>query len=185
MIAAAAALSVYNHETAVQSKKRADHITEQIKTQIETRTEDEPTLDLPVPYPQQEEVSLTVSDSEWIGILAIPSIGAELPVSRECSYELMKSGLCRYSGSVNGEDMIVCGHNYRGYLDKLSQVREGDEVVFTDCRGVVHKYAVTQVSLIGGRQRSKLFENPDDWQLTVFTCNYSGYSRYVVRCELI
>lgn len=188
MIAAAAALALYNHSNDIESGKRAKDITEKIKAEIVANSDGEVINDVPSDENAAESEDAAVLDLggvEWIGLLEIPSLGVELPVSRDCNYKYMKSGLCRYSGNAAEGDMIVCGHNYRSFLQNLSDISEGDEVYFTDCSGRVYEYKVTQMQLIGGDRRDKLYEDQDDWQLTVFTCNYSGYSRYVVRCAAV
>lgn len=188
MIAAAAALALFNHMTDIGSRKRAQDISDRIKTEIVSNSRDSIIYQIP-PADESDDLtnepSLNLDGIEWLGLLEIPSLGIELPVSCECSYDYMKSGLCRYDGTVLGGDMIVCGHNYKSFLENLSDIQEGDAVYFTDCSGRTYEYAVSEVNLIGGWERDKLFDDSDDWQLTLFTCNYSGYSRYVVRCVAV
>ncbi len=188
MIAAAAALALFNHVQDVESGKRAKDISERIKSEIVSNAQDEVIYQIPTEAEAEEFAEapgLDLDGIEWIGLLEIPSLEIELPVSRDCNYDYMKSGLCRYSGNAARGDMIVCGHNYKSFLQNLSDISEGDEVYFTDCSGRTYKYEVSEVQLIGGWDRDELFDDADDWQLTVFTCNYSGYSRFVVRCVAV
>ncbi len=124
-----------------------------------------------------------IDDVKYCGIITIPAIEVELPVSYDYSYEQMSESLCRYCGSLEDGDMIICGHNYRSFLQNLDRINEGDSIIFTDHSGLSYEYTVNEIQLIGGYELRKLLEGGSDWDMSLFTCNYSGYYRYVLRCK--
>ena len=91
--------------------------------------------------------------------------------------------LCQYSGDVRHSDLIICGHDYTSYLIDLDQLTAGDEIIFTEVNGRKHSYTVGWFELLGGLEGEKLDDKSEDWDLTVFTCTWSGYSRVVMRCQ--
>lgn len=127
---------------------------------------------------------IDVDGEKYIGILEIPKIDVALPVSRDYSFEQMSQSLCRYSGSFEEKNIIICGHNYKYYLDNLKDVYDKDEIYFTDVKGIKTKYVVVETEYIGGNDSSKLYKDEENWDMTIFTCNYSGYMRYLVRCKI-
>ena len=60
----------------------------------------------------------------------------------------------------------------------------GDEVIFTSLNGRQHRYKVAWQELIGGYDTNTMLSCSEDWDLTLFTCTWSGYSRVTLRCEL-
>lgn len=181
-ILAAAALYGYNVYTNVTSEKASKKILEDLKAEI---SEVNPGISENNEETNESEFFLIVDDTKYCGILEIPSINVELPVSKDYSYEQMSESLCRYSGNLQDGNMIICGHNYKSFLIDIGNVNEGDSVIFTDCYGNPTEFIVTEVELIGGYQLQKLLDESSGWDLSVFSCNYSGYSRYVLRCENI
>lgn len=185
MLFASAALETVNINTDRKGKERSEHIVSEIKEFITYDPADSPVSDAADNNEENVNEDFVIVDGEkYLGILAIPAIGVELPVSYDYSYEQMSESLCRYSGSLEDKDMIICGHNYRSFLQDLDQVDEGDSIFFTDFRGASYEYTVNEIQLIGGYELSKLLEGGEDWDMSLFTCNYSGYSRFVLRCKL-
>ncbi len=130
---------------------------------------------------EPEETIVTKDGREYIGVVTIPAINVELPVQSSWSYNNLDVSPCRYSGTVSDGNLVIAAHNYRSFFRNLDSLDSGDEIVFTDANGINHFYSVVQTELINGRDVSKMDENSDDWDLTLFTCNYSGYSRVTVR----
>lgn len=168
-----------NTYTDKKSGKKAQEIVQEITSQINARQSDETAT-------RQDDKAkaetVPAFGTEYCGILEIPEIDVVLPVSQEYSYDQMSQSLCRYSGTLTGQNMIICGHNYKSFLERLEEIFDGDSVFFTDVNGIRTEYIVVDTQMIGGDRNDLLIENNNDWDLTVFTCNYSGYSRYVIRC---
>lgn len=115
-----------------------------------------------------------------IGCLRIGSVGLELPVLSQWSYELLDVAPCRYSGSIAGGDLILLGHNYQSHFAPQMEVCEGDSVEFEDVNGVCCRYTVAAVEILRGWEGEKL---PSGYPLSIFTCTPGGQSRLVLRCE--
>lgn len=190
LLLSSAVLETVNMSTDRRAREKSELIVSELRERITDVPADSSFPDISDNYDNNadEEVRedfITVDDDRYCGILTIPAIGAELPVSYDYSYEQMSESLCRYCGSLETDDMIICGHNYRSFLQKLDRVNEGDSIFFTDHRGVSYEYAVNEIQLIGGYELRELLEGGSDWDLSLFTCNYSGYYRYVLRCRAL
>lgn len=186
LLLSSAALETVNINTDRKGKEKSEHIVSEIKEFLIDKPDNNPISDAADNNEGSVSEDFVIVDGEkYLGILTIPEIGIELPVSHDYSYEQMSESLCRYSGSLEDKDMIICGHNYRSFLQELDQVDEGDSIIFTDFRGVNYEYIVNEIQLIGGYELSKLLKGGEDWDMSLFTCNYSGYSRYVIRCKLV
>lgn len=128
--------------------------------------------------------SVQVDGREYMGMISIPSVGLELPVTKEWSYYDLRTAACRYSGSVETNDLVICAHNYRSFFDRLSELTEGSEVILTLADGKVCRYTVEWTEFVDGNNARQIREgSAEDWDLTLFTCTWSGYSRVTVRCS--
>ena len=93
----------------------------------------------------------------------------------------LKLSPCRYYGSVRGGDMVICAHNYARHFGRLSELRIGESVLFTDLDGTVTRYAVAEVQVFAPSEVEDMISG--DYPLTLFTCTYGGKSRITVRCD--
>ena len=118
---------------------------------------------------------------DLVGIIRVPGVGVELPVLNDWNYDLLKLSPCRYSGSIEGQDLILMGHNYKKHFAPLRRVSTGDRVEFLDVSGTLHAYVVAGTEVLKPTQLDEL--SSSDYSLTIFTCTPGGQSRFVVRCE--
>ena len=58
----------------------------------------------------KEMETTTINGNEYIGTITIPSINLELPVIKEYTIDKLNIAPCRYYGSINTNDLIICGH---------------------------------------------------------------------------
>lgn len=124
---------------------------------------------------------ITIDGMKCIGTIEIPSLEIELPVQSEWSKPNLKLSPCRYSGSLLEGSLIICGHNYENHFGKLKYIENGETVLITDATGTQYKYLVSSVVLLGGDDVEEM-KNNDGWDMTLFTCDYSGRNRIAVRC---
>lgn len=122
----------------------------------------------------------TLKGYALIGEIIIPSVGIDLPVLNDWSYNLLKIAPCRYSGTVEDGNLIILGHNYRSHFTPLKNVAVGDEVRFTDVNGMTYTYRVDEIETLYKTQLDDL--TVTDYDLTLFTCTTGGQSRFVARC---
>ena len=103
-----------------------------------------------------------------------------LPVAGDWSYALLDLAPCRYAGSAYLDDLVILGHNYRGFFRDLSQLQPGDTVFFTDTDGNRFSYAAADFEQLRLSQTEDMLAG--DWDLTLFTCTTGGRARCAVRC---
>ena len=134
------------------------------------------------PEMEMPEVSLPgLEEAGCIGILEIPSINIKLPVLNTWSYSLLKKAPCRYTGSIYLDNMVIAAHNSEAHFKKISNLQEGDIVIFTDAVGNVFTYTVAGIELLQPNEVDNMTNG--QWSLTLFTCTYGGASRVTVRCK--
>lgn len=126
--------------------------------------------------------SLRIDNNDYIGVLKVPAVGIDLPVMSSWSYPLLKIAPCRYSGSLSGDALVIAGHNYTRHFGRLVNAVPGDKVFFTAVNGVIYEYVVVEITSLQKTQIEQMKSN--DWDMTLFTCDYRGRLRIAVRCKL-
>lgn len=193
LIIAALSLVLWNQNEDRKSGESAEQILSQLRLKIPTAEVTEgyipeaeiPENDLFEEYEQEteaepEEVLLEVEGEMYLGVVEIPALGLELPVMSEWSYDKLKKAPCRYKGSQNTDDLILIAHNYNSHFGNIGSLQTGDVISFTNCSGVRTDYEIVQFDEVGGYDIEQM--ESGDWDLTLFTCTYSGASRVTVRC---
>lgn len=150
-----------------------------------------PSDDLFAPYeepsaqPPSEMRSISVDGEEYCGYITLPQLGLELPVTSSWSYERLKTSPCRYSGTVEGRDIIIAAHNYNSHFGRIKELSQGDEIWFTDADGLQYFYRVGYTENVDGYDIDHMLGGGStDWDMTLFTCTLSGQSRVTVRASL-
>lgn len=178
-VSAAAIFAKYEYQADIAGDNAEillDALTEKIQERKElnrydTAKQEEPTAELP---------QTTLAGYDLVGVVRAPSIGLELPVLDAWSYDLLQISPCRYSGSVEGGNLILLGHNYKRHFAPLKKLETGNVVEFCDINGTVYRYEVAATEILQKTELERL--TASDYDLTLFTCTNGGYSRYVVRC---
>lgn len=130
---------------------------------------------------EQGDTSGLLLSGDYIGLLSIPDLGLELPVARQWSYPALRKTPCRYSGSVEEENLVVLAHNYERHFGGLKDLKPGAEITFTRLDGTETGYQAVDVRTLGPEQGEEMLEG--DWQILLFTCTYGGEKRVAVRCR--
>ena len=99
----------------------------------------------------------------------------------EWNYSRLKSAPCRYTGSIDTNDIIIAAHNYKSHFGLLNKLTVGDEVEFVDAYGKSHLYEVCELITLDGTAVSDM--QSGGWDFTLFTCTKGGQQRVTVRCE--
>ena len=150
----------------------------------ETEVVEEETVPEEETVTEPEAVKMTVEQIAgrgYVGILEIPSLGLILPVLDDCTDANLKSAPCRYYGSIAEDNLVIAGHNYKQHFGYLPNVRRGDTVTFTDMDGIVYTYEVGVVETLAANAVNEM--NESDWEMSLYTCTYSGNERITVRCR--
>lgn len=133
--------------------------------------------------PGMEMPTRMVDGVAYIGILQIPTLELELPVISQWSYAALKQAPCRYSGSAYTGNLILAGHNYATHFGRLQSLHQEDTVIFTDMDGNRFVYKVVEVESLPDTAVEEM--EMGQWELTLFTCNYSRDRRITIRCEQV
>ena len=126
--------------------------------------------------PEQE-----IDGKLYIGRLEIPACGLELPVISRWSYPDLKIAPSRYDGSAYLDNLIIAAHNYPSHFGNLKNLKQADELMFTDMDGNIFRYAVVEKEVVKDTAIEEM--KAGEWDLTLFTCTVGGASRMTVRCE--
>lgn len=132
--------------------------------------------------PHMAMPTMEVDGYRYIGTVTIPSLLIDLPIMEEWDYTRMKIAPCRYSGSIYLNDLVVCAHNYNSHFGRLDKLQINDPVIITDADGNTFRYKVEEIETLSGTAVEEMTSG--SWDLTLFTCTYSGRARVTVRCKL-
>lgn len=131
-----------------------------------------------------EMKTVVIDGKPVIGKLAIPAIGIEgLPILSVLSDENLRSAPCVYMGNYQQDSLIVAAHNYEVHFANLQSLTQDDDILFADMDGNEYRYRVTQTEILAGNEVARM--QAGVWDLTLFTCTYSGAERVTVRCERV
>lgn len=175
-LAAAAALQYRNFCGSLRAGQAAQLLLDDLKTAISKPESPPPRRSTDTP-----DAESAFPESEFAGILSIPSLGLELPVYAEYSRDALSRAPCRQCGSAADGNLVIAGHNFRRHFGPLSRLRKGDALQFTETDGCVYSYTVAAVSTLSPTQAHLVFESAHS--LVLYTCNYSGRARLCVFCD--
>ncbi len=164
-------------------EEKASLVAEEALMDLKEEIEDNPSKEEYVKNPDMEMPTKKIRGKRYIGWIAIPSLGIELPVLDEYSESNLKLGPNRYEGSLYQDNMILIAHAYRNYFGRIGQLKKQDQVIFTDVDGHVFVYEVIQKETIRKEDFEKMREG--DWDLTLFTCTFDNQSRTTIRLRRI
>ena len=129
---------------------------------------------------------MTVDGERYAGILRIPELELELPVLAFFDYDSLQVTPCLYSGTIYRRNMVIGAHNFDAHFGRISALGIGSEVDFTDVENNTYRCRVVNLETLKPDQNDVLTEkaHEGDWDITLFTCNYSGTERVTVRCKM-
>ena len=127
-----------------------------------------------------EMATIKVDGYDCIGILSVPVLELELPVLTEWSYAKLKQAPCHYYGSYYEADFVIAAHNYTAHFGRLSELRSGDIVIFTDVQGVEYYYEVVLLETLPPTATEAMIAS--GFALSLYTCTPGGGNRVTVRC---
>ena len=131
------------------------------------------------PSPAAEPV-VQIDGEAFLGYLTIDALALSLPVRQVLTERNLKQSPCRYAGCAGTRGFVIAAHNYRRHFADLASLAAGDTVRFTDVSGAVYTYTVAQTETLDAADVTGMTD--DSWDLTLFTCTYSGERRITVRC---
>ena len=180
LLMGALALLLYNQAEAARADKHVSALVPQLTQAMgNPRATPEPDGSRIIPVSTMKEV--IIDGNSYIGILSIPALDLELPVMSDWSYPQLKIAPCRYHGSVWEDNLVLMAHNYKKHFGRLSELREGDAVVFTDVDGAAAEYVVVGQDVLMPNAIEEMIAG--EYDLTLFTCTYGGKSRETVYLD--
>ena len=130
--------------------------------------------------PEMEMPRAMISGHECVGVLQFPTLGIELPVIADFSYDELLAGPCRFFGSPYMDNFVICAHNYDTHFRRIRNLEDGDKVIFVDMDGNIFNYTVGLVEVLGATDVAEMCDS--EWDLSLFTCTFDSQSRVTVRC---
>lgn len=127
--------------------------------------------------------TVTIDGYDYIGSISIPAINIDLPVLDTWDYTRLNIGPCLYYGQLHEKNMIICGHSYKKHFKYLSNLKQGDYVIFTDVSEEKYIYEVEEILVLSSTDIDEMINN--NFDLTLYTCTNDGLNRLTVRCNLI
>lgn len=122
-----------------------------------------------------------VDGNRYMGYVTLVEQNVQLPVHADCDLTLLETAPCRYTGTLGGNNLVICGHNYNSFFGPLLWMDYDEHVIFTDAKGISNQYIVESFETIAPEDVESMIES--DFDLTLFTCTYGGTNRYAVRCN--
>jgi sortase A len=187
MIAACAALVWWNYHQSSKAKRSADKLQTQVENAI-AQHENASSL-----HPDSSEAPaieavrkhmpvVEVDGNDCIGYLTVPAADLKMPVFNTFTYYKLNIAPCRYYGSLETDDLVIAGHNFNSGFEKLKQLKKKDTVLFTNMNGETYSYRVEDTEMLKPEQVTDMVQSSYD--LSLYTCNYSGSERFTVRCRI-
>lgn len=176
--ALALALVLWNLREERQAAAVTEELLPALERTIEARRE-QPAAPDPEEGGEKGEPAAELDGVRYLGYLTIPALGLQLPVRADLTEDALRLSPCRYSGTAEGA-LVIAAHNYREHFAALSALKQGDAVYFTDADGVRRAYAVDCLETLEAAETGRMTDSR--WDLTLFTCTYSGRARLTVRC---
>ena len=164
---------VYNRWESENAARVTESLLEDLQSVIEKNVQQD-NLQTKMP-------TVKVDRYECIGVLSISVLDLELPVLADWSYTKLKKAPCCYYGSYYEKDFVIAAHNYKAHFGRLSELQEGDQVVFIDASGTAHYYEVVILETLPQNATKEMIISGFD--LSLYTCTPGGSNRVTVRCN--
>ncbi len=124
--------------------------------------------------------------------IKIESIGLDMPVYYGANYTILKSGIAHDDISFfpgQGGSVIMAGHNFSGYLDKLPNTNIGDKIILDTNYGTF-TYEIYEQKIVKETAVDEVPVQTEKEILMLYTCwpihNIGhAYERYVVYANLM
>ena len=187
LLAAALLLIAYNTAEESRAEAAVEAVMPALSAAIAAQTTADvpPASDAAAELPDARVLPATepvvqIDGDAFLGYLTIDALALSLPVRQTLTEQNLKASPCRYAGSADARGFVIAAHNYRRQFAGLGTLAVGDAVRFTDAVGNVYTYAVSQVETLDAADVTGMTDA--NWDLTLFTCTYSGERRITVRC---
>ena len=180
MVVGAGTLQIHNDLVDKKAKENSEKVITEIEKIFDKYLEEDM-----AGIETQRPDTINIDGTDYIGTLYFPRLdNLELPVIKDYSDTNLKISICRYHGSVEQNDMVICGHNYKYSFGKLSSLQLGSIVYYKSMAGDVYKYKCSKIEQLSPDEVDKMITR-DSWDSTLFTCSYGKQKRVTYRFELV
>ncbi len=135
---------------------------------------------VPAPRGNNDMPALSVSGTDFVGIIELPDYNSVLPVGGD--WGKVSKHPCRFDGSVYDGTLQIGATTQKGQYNFYRELSVGDKVVYTDMEGNRYTYMITSVR--NEKHVDKEALERDDAQLTLFIKNIYSFDYLVVYCNL-
>lgn len=189
LLCAAGGLLLYNQAESRHAQEASAQVLELLTVQIrDSRRADtdpgsaaDPSEAVLPPAAEEDPFpTVRIDGVDYVGVISFPTLSIELPVMAQWSPEGLQTAPGRYSGTAASENLVIAGHNYDSHFGQLGELKIDDPVLFTDVKGKVYTYAVSDVEILQPTAIEDMIAG--DYPLTLFTCTYGGRTRLTIRC---
>lgn len=184
LIFSALALFLSNQREAARAERASRNLLPQLIQEIREGS-DIPAATEETQSPNLEEAfamrEVLIDGYAYIGYLSIPALELELPIMADWDEAKLQIAPCRYAGTLKEGNLVLMAHNYAKYFGRLSELSEGDSIVFMDMEGVITHYEVVGFDVLDPYAVEEM--TAGEFDLTLFTCTYGGQSRVTVYCD--
>lgn len=163
------------------------------KSALQDREPLSPNLDEESPQPgQQEEPKKMLHGLTLLGAIHIPAIDVDQPILEGSTEKSLKYGIGTVVPEVKAGEIgnfVLAGHRGRSYgklLNRLNELKEGDEIV-VESLSENYRYYVTEAFLVEPDELWVLEEDDSSRELTLITCHpvKNPTHRLIVRAEML
>lgn len=165
----------------IQGKKKSENILSILDSEINSYVDKDNKITYTDSNGLKKLKTISVDNNYYSGIIDIPEINIRLPVMSEWNYDNLNISPCLFYNDEKNNKKIIAGHNYSSHFGKLKQLKNGDQVIFTDTENKTIVYKVDQIEILSSIDSDEM-KSGDDWDLTLFTCTLSGQERLTIRC---
>lgn len=127
--------------------------------------------------------SISFNGYDYFGTITIPALNIKLPIMNKFDYERLNIAPCVYYGSLETNNLVICGHSYKRHFKYLSNLKTKDNIIIKDSNGSEYLYEVEVIEVLKKTDISLMLESKFD--LTLFTCTNGGIDRLAIRCNRI
>lgn len=180
----AAGLSLHNYHVDRLGAEHCYDVVNQFQGLVTSREENlSYTQELPeTSYDSVRNEGILINGDLYLGVLDIPSLGLTVPVHLDFSEQKLSTAPCAHFGNLAEDDLVIAGHNYRSHFGSLPRLSVGSKLSITDTNGKVYHYVVDVMTTLH-ESEVEAMKDREDWDLTLYTCDYpDGSLRIVVRC---
>ena len=130
-----------------------------------------------------EQKVVNIDGNDYMGIIEIPSLNLQLPVANTWSYKIMKKSPCRYSGSIENDNLVISAHSYKSQFGNIGNLSYGDTLILTDINSNTYIYEVAVVEVLSPTDVDEMINS--DFDLTLYTCTKDSKNRITVRLNRV